>query len=123
MNIPYRHGDRLPRARRRGHPRKQQGQALIGLLYYMLAREARPRGSISRNSRCNAEGKLLADLFFYHDPEEIEFLGGRKANEYQAEAQWADEEVVDEQWNEGNRCRRPSGGLSPRRRTQAAATA
>lgn len=85
-------------------PANNKGKHSIGLLYYMLAREVlRLRGSISRNEPwCNAEGKLLVDLFFYRDPEEIEALEAeKKANEYQAGAQWADEEVVDEQWNEG----------------------
>jgi small subunit ribosomal protein SAe len=84
-------------------PANNKGKHSIGLLYYMLAREVlRLRGSISRNEPwCNAEGKLLVDLFFYRDPEEIEALEAeKKANEYQAGAQWADEEVVDEQWNE-----------------------
>ena len=85
-------------------PANNKGKHSIGLLYYMLAREVlRLRGSISRNEPwCNNENKLLVDLFFYRDPEEIEALEeAKKANEYsQAGNQWADEEPVDEQWNE-----------------------
>ena len=85
-------------------PANNKGKHSIGLLYYMLAREVlRLRGSISRNEPwTNNEGKLLVDLFFYRDPEEIEALEeAKKANEYnQAGNQWADEEPVDEQWNE-----------------------
>ena len=84
-------------------PANNKGKHSIGLLYYMLAREVlRLRGSISRNEPwCNNEGKLLVDLFFYRDPEEIEALEeAKKANEYGAANQWADEEpVTDEQWN------------------------
>jgi small subunit ribosomal protein SAe len=85
-------------------PSNNKGKHSIGLLFYMLAREVlRLRGSISRKEPwCNNEGKLLVDLFFYRDPEEIEALEeAKKANEYnQAGNQWADEEPVDQEWND-----------------------
>ena len=86
-------------------PANNKGKHSIGLLYYMLAREVlRLRGSISRKEPwCNNEGKLLVDLFFYRDPEEIEALEeAKKANEYNQAggAQWNDEEPVDQEWND-----------------------
>lgn len=81
-------------------PCNNRGKHSIGLMYYLLAREVlRLRGSIARSQPWD----VMADMFFYRDPEEIEAQAIEEAKESQQKEEPAQEfDATQSNWDGNN---------------------